>query len=167
MIKKDKIKIKKKKKERYSTISISEAQHLARRIKKLTGINVFEKTRLQDNVYIRSVFNYCLSKTYHWGLTKIARFYQSNGYTTYDHATVWHSLNMFELYVRYEKSLITLYETLTSSERTKHNLSIIIFNKMQTLEMSEMEAINALTDKFYEESTGDNIIEKKIKDEAS
>ena len=70
-----------------SIITQSDAQQIARRIKKLTDIDIFHKTRKQEYVYVRSVFNHTLSKVFSWGLSRIAQLYNQNGYKNYDHAT--------------------------------------------------------------------------------
>jgi hypothetical protein len=142
----------KKKLTKSSALSQYEAQQIARRIKKLTDIDVFKKTRRQDCVYVRSVFNHTLSKVFGWGLSRIAMLYKANGYKQYDHATVWHSLNMFDLYIQYEPTLMNLYETVATHTKNKNALRILIHNKLKGLAPEQLEAINTLTDTFYKEN---------------
>lgn len=84
----------------------TQAQIWARGIKKYSGVNVYENTRRRDVVTYRALHVYLLKKHLKWSLSDIARFYQKNGKTSYDHATVLHALNMFDNYCFYDKELI-------------------------------------------------------------
>ena len=152
MINKINIKKRNKFKDKYAKLSHYDAQLIARRVKKLTGIDVFEKTRKQENVYTRSVFNHCLKQSFGWGLTKIAKLYIDNGYKTYDHATVWHSLQMFDLYVQYEPKLMDLYERISDNQKSKNSQIVLIGSKLKALHPEQLVAINTLADTFFKEN---------------
>tara|TARA_R100001463_G_scaffold127705_2_gene185926 strand:+ start:1064 stop:1519 length:456 start_codon:yes stop_codon:yes gene_type:complete len=142
----------KKKEPKSSLITQAEAQQIARRIKKLTDIDIFHKTRKQEYVYVRSVFNHTLNKVFTWGLSRIAQLYNQNGYKNYDHATVWHSLNMFDLYIQYEPTLMDLYEKIGMHTKNKNALRVLIHNKLKGLSPEQLEAINTLADTFYKDN---------------
>lgn len=131
------------------SLGIIGAQSYARTIKKISGINIFHKTRRRENVYMRSIFNHALFNSYGWGLTRIANFYKDNGYNGYDHTTVWHSLSMFDLYVRYEPSLLEIYQTICESQNDRKGYLSSIYNKMHDLSKNELAKVNWLVNRYY------------------
>lgn len=149
MTKEEKIEAKEKVKEFNKKISEANAQEFARSIKKVSGIDLFKKTRVRENVYMRSIFNTALYKTYNWGLTTIANFYKKNGNKDYDHATVFHSLKMFEIYTQYEPHLLNIYETVSQTQSNKGGLTYSIYLKLQTLRMEDLEKISWLVNRYF------------------
>jgi len=125
------------------------AKRYAETIEILTGINVFHKSRFREYVYKRSVLNYALKTSHNWGLSRISRLYVDNGYDGYDHATVWHSLKMFEIYVKYEPSLLDLFKNLCKKEKDLGIYKTFIFNKMQGLKFEELEKVELLVNRYY------------------
>ena len=81
------------------------AQELAKTIQRLTNINPFVKSRQQQVVEIRSLYNYILFKYFNFTLSNIRDIHQDNGQKTHSHATVYHSLNNFTMYRKYNKQL--------------------------------------------------------------
>jgi len=129
-----------------------DALMIAKRLEKVTGINVFQKSRLRDNVYIRSVFNHILKEFFDWNLTRIARLYEANGYKQYDHATVWHSINMFDLYVKYEPKLMNLFEQVGIKINEEGSLRILIQQKIKRLTTDELKKTNKFIENFYSQN---------------
>lgn len=85
-------------------IEYRDAEELSERVKKITGLNIFENTRKVEYIEARAMFNYILYNTYGYTLVRIARFYKMNG-KNYDHATCLHSLKNFSIYERFSKYL--------------------------------------------------------------
>jgi len=80
-------------------------------IKKATGIDIFKKTRQREYVEYRALYNYILYKIKGLSLMQIVRIYQDNG-KPYNHATVLHSLKMFDIYKSYNHRLIPVLDEL-------------------------------------------------------
>lgn len=80
-------------------------------IKKATGIDIFKKTRQREYVEYRALYNYILYKIKGLSLMQIVRIYQDNG-KPYNHATVLHSLKMFDIYKTYNHKLLPVLDEL-------------------------------------------------------
>lgn len=80
-------------------------------IKTATGIDVFKNTRQREYVEYRALYNYILYKIKGLSLMKIVRIYQENG-KPYNHATVLHSLKMFDIYKTYNHRLLPVLDEL-------------------------------------------------------
>jgi len=85
-------------------MKIEKADVLARKIKRITGVNVFENTRRRDAIEARSLFNWYLYNQYGFSLCEIARYYRNNK-KAYDHSTAIHSLKNYEVYIRFSPHL--------------------------------------------------------------
>ena len=91
------------------------AQELAKTIQSLTNINPFVKSRQQQVVEIRSLYNYILFKYFNFTLSNIRDIHQDNGQKTHSHATVYHSLNNFTMYRKYNKQLDIFLSDITQN----------------------------------------------------
>lgn len=91
------------------------AQELAKTIQRLTNINPFVKSRQQQVVEIRSLYNYILFKYFNFTLSNIRDIHQDNGQKTHSHATVYHSLNNFTMYRKYNKQLDIFLSDITQN----------------------------------------------------
>ena len=91
------------------------AQELAKTIQRLTNINPFVKSRQQQVVEIRSLYNYILFKYFNFTLSNIRDIHQDNGQKTHSHATVYHSLNNFTMYRKYNKQLYIFLSDITQN----------------------------------------------------
>lgn len=80
-------------------------------IKTATGIDVFKNTRQREYVEYRALYNYILYKIKGLSLIQIVRIYQENG-KPYNHATVLHSLKMFDIYKTYNHKLLPVLDEL-------------------------------------------------------
>ena len=94
------------------------AQELAKTIQRLTNINPFAKSRQQQVVEIRSLYNYILFKYFNFTLSNIRDIHQDNGQKTHCHATVYHSLNNFTMYRKYNKQLDIFLSDITQNYTT-------------------------------------------------
>ena len=91
------------------------AQELAKTIQRLTNINPFVKSRQQQVVEIRYLYNYILFKYFNFTLSNIRDIHQDNGQKTHSHATVYHSLNNFTMYRKYNKQLDIFLSDITQN----------------------------------------------------
>lgn len=80
-------------------------------IQRESGINVFKNTRQREYVEYRALYNYILYKMRGLSLAQVAQTYIDNG-KSYNHATVIHSLKMFDVYKRYNHRLLPLLEKM-------------------------------------------------------
>ena len=92
-------------------------KRLANSVSKLTGVDVFDKSRKREIVEARALLNWIYRKvcgmTYH----SIARVYHSQG-KSMDHATVLHSIKNYDVYEKYNKSLYEIRILVMASDRT-------------------------------------------------
>jgi hypothetical protein len=77
---------------------------IANKIKKLSGINIFENTRKRPVVEMRSLLCYLLREKLGMRWTNIALFFRSQG-KPINHATVIHSKKLYKLYKKTNKKL--------------------------------------------------------------
>tara|TARA_R110002167_G_scaffold5192_7_gene24303 strand:+ start:189 stop:800 length:612 start_codon:yes stop_codon:yes gene_type:complete len=65
----------------------------------LTGVDIFEKTRVRHVIEHRAFFCYLLKEKFHLGPSAISAYIRNQPkLKTYDHATVIHALKMFKIY---------------------------------------------------------------------
>ena len=85
---------------------MKEAEYLSKQIKRITGINMFEKNRRREVIEARALFNFMLYQNFSYSLTRIAAFYHSKGMKkSYDHAVIYYSLKNFPMYLRFSHHL--------------------------------------------------------------
>lgn len=77
----------------------------ARKIKKLTGVDVYNKQRTNEVIEYRAVLNVMMYKHLKMSLTDIARHYQANGRKSHHHASVLHSINKYDQYRQWNPNL--------------------------------------------------------------
>jgi chromosomal replication initiation ATPase DnaA len=77
---------------------------IANEIKDTLKVNVFENSRKRPIIDARSLFCYILRKDFNLTLHSIAEIYKSKG-KNYNHATVIHSVNNYDLACRDDKRL--------------------------------------------------------------
>ena len=70
---------------------------IAKKIIKLSGINIFENTRKKNVVEMRALFSYLLREKLKMRWTNIALFFKSQG-KAMNHATVMHSIKHYKMY---------------------------------------------------------------------
>ena len=89
---------------------MNKAKKIARKISKLSGIDVFKNTRKKEFVEARSLLSTILYKYEKMNLHEIKNFYIENGKSS-DHTTVLHSVKNWEVYSQ-DKNCIYLNEWL-------------------------------------------------------
>jgi hypothetical protein len=67
---------------------------VAKRIEKLTGLDVFKNVRNQEIVDARAMMCYILNKYYSETLHGIARYFKENG-KRFDHSTVYYNIQLY------------------------------------------------------------------------
>ena len=72
------------------------AQRTARTIKQLTGVDVFENTRRQQVIEIRSLLVYILRSVENMTYETIKEFFNNNG-KAYDHTTALHAYKNYNM----------------------------------------------------------------------
>jgi hypothetical protein len=82
---------------------------VAEKIKNITGINVFDKSRKQPIVDVRSMFCYILSYYFDESLPGISRYLSKNG-KKLNHTTVYYNINIYKNEV--SKRRIDLHENI-------------------------------------------------------
>jgi hypothetical protein len=71
------------------------------------SIDVFSKSRKMHTVQYRALHIFMLRKYLKFSLYRIRDFYVANGMReSYNHASVLHALNMFEIYKHYDPNLM-------------------------------------------------------------
>ena len=86
-------------------VNTKRAIRIAKRINKLSGIDVFVNTRKVEYVEARSLLGFILKKYEGMTLQEICKFYEANG-KNMNHATVIHSIKNFAIFKNYSPQLI-------------------------------------------------------------
>ena len=84
---------------------MNRAKKIAKKINKLSGIDVFKNTRKTSYVEARSLLGFILKNYEKMTLYQIRDFYIENG-KSMNHATVIHSIKNFQVFKNYEPELI-------------------------------------------------------------
>lgn len=77
-----------------------EIETIAKTIKDVTEVDIFQKTRKREVIELRSVATYYMREVAGLKLRQIVENYKKNGLKIH-HATLLHSLNNYETYMRY------------------------------------------------------------------
>lgn len=131
------------------SFTFTDAQYMARIIHKNTGVDIFHKTRLKQQVCARSMFNYILKKSHKWGLSRIAQFYRQNGYKGYDHATVYHSIKMYDIYVTQYPEYAVLFDDIAYAFNDEFIHMTSMYNKIRTLKQEQKKAVQDFVNALY------------------
>ena len=81
-------------------VNIKKVSKIANKIKKLSGINIFENTRQRKYVEARSLLSFVLRRYEKMTLIQIRDFYRLNG-KDMNHATVIHGVKNFNIFKQY------------------------------------------------------------------
>jgi len=100
------------------------AQQTARTIKQLSDIDVFENTRKQEVVEIRSLLVYILRSVENMTYETIKEFFNNNG-KPYDHATALHAYKNYEMYCKHNKNLELLFDNIVSNSETENTRKLV------------------------------------------
>ena len=119
--------------------SLRFAQTMARTLKNLTGVNVFENSRKTDIIEIRSLFVYILREVENMTYYSIRDFFIANG-KPYDHATAMHAYNNYLMFQEYNPKLKEHFNTVVESNKTANSKKLVaksIIDK-QEVEVAEL-----------------------------
>lgn len=86
-------------------VNIKKVSKIANKIKKLSGINIFENTRQRKYVEARSLLSFVLKRYEKMTLIQIRDFYRLNG-KDMNHATVIHGVKNFNIFKQYNTDLM-------------------------------------------------------------
>lgn len=115
---------------------------IANEIKDVLKVNVFENSRKRSIVDARSLFCYILRKDFNLTLHSIANIYKSNR-KNYDHATVIHSVNNYEIACRDDYRL----EEIRNKVLKLTNPQAILLNRIRDIyDIDRLQGIHNLID---------------------
>ena len=131
-------------------INMTEALKIAKRINKLSDVNVFENSRSSKVVEVRSLLNKILYDFKNMTLAQIRDFYRNTG-KPMDHATVLHSLKNFNMYRRYNPKLNEYFDEMIKHYElsTKYEKQKAIEHKIKYLSDDNLEEAHSLVSKLF------------------
>jgi hypothetical protein len=126
---------------------------VAKRIEKLTGLDVFQNVRNQEIVDARAMMCYILNKYYCETLHGIARYFRENG-KRFDHSTVYYNIQLYANDV--SKRRRDLYDNLMyfvgTVDSTTH-LNIILDTVLSPDDQQRViDVVNRLVNKYSNRS---------------
>jgi len=129
---------------------MTEELKIAKRINKLTDVNVFENSRSSKVVEVRSLLNKILYDFKNMTLAQIRDFYRNTG-KHMDHATVLHSLKNFNMYRKYNPKLNEYFDEMIKHYElsTKHEKRNSIEHKIKYLSDKNLDKAYALVNKLF------------------
>ena len=129
---------------------MTEALKIAKRINKLSDVNVFENSRSSKVVEVRSLLNKILYDFKNMTLAQIRDFYRNTG-KPMDHATVLHSLKNFNMYRRYNPKLNEYFDEMIKHYElsTKYEKQKSIEHKIKYLSDDNLEEAHNLVSKLF------------------
>mgnify|MGYP003328797902 FL=1 len=129
---------------------MTEALKIAKRINKLSDVNVFENSRSSKVVEVRSLLNKILYDFKNMTLAQIRDFYRNTG-KPMDHATVLHSLKNFNMYRRYNPKLNEYFDEMIKHYElsTKYEKQKAIEHKIKYLSEDNLEEAHSLVSKLF------------------
>ena len=129
---------------------MTEALKIAKRINKLSDVNVFENSRSSKVVEVRSLLNKILYDFKNMTLAQIRDFYRNTG-KPMNHATILHSLKNFNMYRRYNPKLNEYFDEMIKHYElsTKHEKQKAIEHKIKYLSEDNLEEAHNLVSKLF------------------
>ena len=129
---------------------MTEALKIAKRINKLSDVNVFENSRASKVVEVRSLLNKILYDFKNMTLAQIRDFYRNTG-KSMDHATVLHSLRNFNMYRMYNPKLNEYFDQMLKQHElsTKYEKQKAIEQKIKYLSDKNLDKAHALVNKLF------------------
>ena len=100
------------------------AQETSRVLKKITGINIFENSRKQHIIEVRSLFVYIMRTVEYMTYYNIRDFFENNG-KAYDHTTAMHAYNNYSMYSNYNKKLDEYYNLILQSTKSINSRKLL------------------------------------------
>ena len=116
----------------------------------ITGVDIFEKTRVRNIIEHRAFFCYLLKDKFDLGPSAISAFMRTQPkLKTYDHATVIHALKMFKVYKSYREEYFNTLESY--------------FEISPDADYKELPKLERLLNQYKEIKNKYNIASNKIK----
>ena len=103
---------------------------IAEKLQQITKVNIFDNSRKQDIVDVRSLLCYLLREKLNMRWTNIARFFKENGKNMH-HATVMHCVKKYPIHKQANKDLARWEKIFT----WKSDLTYDEIDKIYYLEM--------------------------------
>ena len=134
---------------------MNRAKKIAKKINKLSGINVFKNTRKTSYVEARSLLGFILKNYEKMTLYQIRDFYIENG-KSMNHATVIHSIKNFQVFKNYEPQLIDWLNIISEdlevfNNEAKRELIKLKLNYISNKDVDELSlTIDAMAKKELE-----------------
>lgn len=131
----------------------SRIRSLIEEIQLLSGHNIFEATRRREVVEVRSLLYVILKKYYRFSLREIQDLCQEHGYII-THASVIHSLNSFDIYMKYNSNLADWYHAVVVGLEEDVAAARIDFikPKLKYLSDDDLLKLSTLVKEMYEEA---------------
>jgi len=129
---------------------MTEALKIAKRINRLSDVNVFENSRSSKVVEVRSLLNKILYDFKNMTLAQIRDFYINKG-KPMNHATVLHSLQSFNMYRRYNPKLNEYFDEMIKQYElsTKYEKRNSIEHKIKYLSDDSLDKAHDLVDELF------------------
>jgi len=129
---------------------MTEALKIAKRINKLSDVNVFENSRSSKVVEVRSLLNKILYDFKNMTLAQIRDFYINKG-KPMNHATVLHSLQNFNMYRRYNPKLNEYFDEMIKQYElsTKYEKRNSIEHKIKYLSDDSLDKAHDLVNELF------------------
>ena len=134
---------------------MNRAKKIAKKINKLSGIDVFKNTRKTNYVEARSLLGFILKNYEKMTLYQIRDFYIENG-KSMNHATVIHSIKNFQVFKNYEPQLIDWLNIISEdlevfNNEAKRELIKLKLNYISNKDVDELSlTIDAMAKKELE-----------------
>ena len=103
---------------------------IAEKIIQLSGLNIFDKSRKQEIVEMRSLFFYILKDKVKMGWSEISRYFEDSE-RPINHATIIHSYKNYELYKKTNKKMQEIEDMIS----LKTSMNIKGINRENYLEL--------------------------------
>ncbi len=121
----------------------------ARKIKKLTGVNVYSKRRTNEIIYYRALFSVLMKKHLKMKLSEIANHFKANGRKTHHHASVLHAIEMYELYRQWNPNLDKVLGLCIAGDETHVNQRNKLVFMAEYVDPEYFEELFPILEKYY------------------
>jgi hypothetical protein len=126
------------------------AYDIATHISNLAEVNPFENTRQREYVEARALICLIFYKYLNISLTKIARFFQSNG-KHMNHATVLYMIKNYDTYKFYNKNLDKWLDMVINEidDVGNENKRTLIIHRIKYLTTKDIDELALYTEDMY------------------
>lgn len=127
---------------------MADAQMISDKLKYITNINPFDRSRRREVVEIRSLLVFILNKGKNFGFEEVRDFFEING-KPYDHTSALYAIKQFDTYRRYNTNLnkyLSLFIGDMNDESTK---KAILIENIKSLRGESIEKIFNIVDLIY------------------